>query len=64
LPLTGVNVWAGRLDGRSFSGQLVDYHVKVGSLALQVKETSTRILSPETEVWVRFPPDRCMLLIE
>jgi hypothetical protein len=54
--LVGIEAWA-RMQNQGLD-------TGGGSLALQVKETSTRILSPETEVWVRFPPDRCMLLTE
>jgi iron(III) transport system ATP-binding protein len=58
----GPNVWNGRVEVRSFLGEVVDHVVSVGSHELRARCNSKISIPPSTEVTVRFHEEAFSLI--
>jgi iron(III) transport system ATP-binding protein len=59
---TGPNIWTGRIEVRSFLGEVVDHVVAVGSRELRARCNSKVSIPPQTDVTVRFHPEAFSLI--
>jgi iron(III) transport system ATP-binding protein len=59
---TGPNVWTGRIQVRSFLGEVVDHVVAVGSRELRARCNSKVSIPPQTDVTVRFHQEAFSLI--
>jgi iron(III) transport system ATP-binding protein len=59
---TGPNVWNGRVEVRSFLGEVVDHVVSVGSRELRARCNSMVSIPPQTDVTLRFHEDAFSLM--
>ena len=58
----GANVWKGRIEVRSFLGEVVDHVVSVGSRELRARCNSKVSIAPQTDVVVRFHEESFSLI--
>jgi iron(III) transport system ATP-binding protein len=58
----GPNVWNGRIEVRSFLGEVVDHVVSVGSRELRARCNSKVSIPPQTDVVVRFHQEAFSLI--
>jgi iron(III) transport system ATP-binding protein len=58
----GANVWNGRVEVRSFLGEVVDHVVSVGSRELRARCNSKVSIPPQTDVTVRFHEEAFSLI--
>jgi iron(III) transport system ATP-binding protein len=59
---TAPNLWAGRIEVRSFLGEVVDHVVSVGSRELRARCNSKVSIPPQTDVAVRFHEEAFSLI--
>ena len=61
-PDSGADGWAGTIDGRYYTGNLVEYRVALaGGLSLQVQALAATQFAPGQAVTVTVPPDRFLV---
>jgi iron(III) transport system ATP-binding protein len=58
----GPNVWTGRVEVRSFLGEVVDHVVSVGSREIRARCNSKVSIPPQTDVTVRFHEEAFSLI--
>jgi len=59
---SGPNVWLGRIEVRSFLGEVVDHVVSVGSREVRARCNSKVSIPPQTDVTVRFHQEAFSLI--
>ena len=60
-PLTGANVWQGKVHHTFFLGNAADVYVDIGKLQLRSLLSPPRILEDGREVWLQAPPEAVLL---
>jgi iron(III) transport system ATP-binding protein len=56
------NVLPGTVRNVEFSGRIMEYHVQVKDLVVRVQRTSETVWDVESDVFLRFPPERCTVI--
>jgi iron(III) transport system ATP-binding protein len=56
------NLVAGTIERETFAGRLLEYTVRVGTLNVRAQCTSGRRWSVGASIWLRLPPDRCVVV--